>query len=511
MVSVTVRLLRSATPSSSASNNSGSGLITSLKGNFGRLWRCGHETFGNDQRQIISVKGSGATTYLQSLVTSDLLSPPIPPREEEESTTDGRPSEEANLIDHDQPMVEFSEKLRSTCFLDNKGRIVTDSLLWKLDDGHYLIDVPGGTHTAEYLLGHLKQFVLRKTKVKVKMETNMSSHVIYGTLNASKTPPGYIASVDPRHPSLGMRMISLEKPDSENLNLMPLMSSQFPEAPGTYEVLRKLAGVAEGSELRNKIAIESNQEFLNAVSFTKGCYLGQELTARVQYTGNVRKRIMPIFLTDTNLQIPPPWLIASQIQQQQAADNNEDEDSENATAAAAAASSAGGPRLPRLSPSAAGAIMGMMSGDITAEVDPTNVQQQQQTTTNQQQSPDRSQLRAQADILLETLQSTIKVGDKIQDTKDGKTIGQIIATPADGTNVVLAQMRLDRVGLLGNGVWNHTNKITIGGGSGKNKVSNDGEDDKDDKNKKRQQQFRYLPYLPLWWPEIDRSSGKAIE
>ena len=37
--------------------------------------------------------------------------------------------------------------------------------------------------------------------------------------------------------------------------------------------------------------------------------------------------------------------------------------------------------------------------------------------------------------------------------------------------------------------WNYTNKITIG---------------------ENQNQFRYLPYLPLWWPEIDRESGKAM-
>jgi len=66
----------------------------------------------------------------------------------------------------------------------------------------------------------------------------------------------------------------------------------------------------------------------------------------------------------------------------------------------------------------------------------------------------------------------------------------VISTPAPGTTVILAQMRLDRLGLLGKGdnKWLRTNKILIG-----------------DKSTK---EYRYLPYLPLWWPDIDRATGK---
>jgi folate-binding Fe-S cluster repair protein YgfZ len=41
--------------------------------------------------------------------------------------------------------VEFSDKLRAACFLLNKGRILTDTLLWKVDDTQYYLDVPEGT------------------------------------------------------------------------------------------------------------------------------------------------------------------------------------------------------------------------------------------------------------------------------------------------------------------------------------------------------------------------------
>ena len=86
------------------------------------------------------------------------------------------------------------------------------------------------------------------------------------------------------------------------------------------------------------------------------------------------------------------------------------------------------PRLPRLSPSAAGALVGILSsGGAGAD------------------GPD-PQLQAQSEALLEGLQS-LQRGEKIVDTSDGKTIGQVISPPEPGTNVILAQMQLDRVGL----------------------------------------------------------------
>ena len=501
-------------------------VVTTLAGNFGRLWKRGHESFSPDSRRILSVQGTGATAYLQGLITSDLLTPPIPPREEKEA-------DNAAGVDNDSDSteahgVDFSDHLRSTCFLDAKGRILTDSLLWKVDENQYYIDV--AANTAEPLLSHLKQFILRRTKVKVKDESaksGMASHVIFGTLNARNSPDGFLVGVDPRHPSLGTRVLSLDPPKGEQFTKM--MSGQFPHAPGTYNLIRKLAGVAEGSELKGKVAAETNQEFLNAVSFQKGCYLGQELTARVQFTGAVRKRIMPLMITNVNMQSPKPWLVASQIQkeqyhdklrQQQQQENDEKETEEKNEADESPATEASDNNadinvlspLPRLSASIAGSMIASMSGSPLTDGPPTDEDDKETTETDKSAN---DELQAQTEALFEELQS-YKVGDKIYDTKDGKPIGQIIALPEEGTNVLLAQMRLDKVGLLDTPpprkkptkdgddknttaaepddlpTWKHTNKVSIGDASGASPL-------------------RFLPYLPLWWPTIDRQNGKAEE
>jgi folate-binding protein YgfZ len=523
--------------------SSSSRVVTTLAGNFGRIWKRGHESFSPNSRRILSVKGDGATAYLQGLVTCDLAQPPNPPREEEEEEVDKQipvvdQEGDDDVVDSvkEDIGVDFSDHLRAACFLDNKGRILTDSLLWKVDETQYYIDVPNDT--ADPLLAHLKQFILRRTKVKVKDETNgksgMSSHVIFGTLNSRNTPDGYLASVDPRHPSLGMRILSLDSSKGAEFTKM-MDGGGFGNCPGTYNLIRKLAGVAEGVELKGKVAAEANQEFLNAVSFSKGCYLGQELTARVHYTGAVRKRIMPIMITNINMQVPRPWLIASQIQKQQyqqqqkvVEEEDEDEDAllEELTSTTTNNNSKGGGSnininsplslspLPRLSSSVAASMIAGMSGSPAVVDEEGDEDDKENIDANTNAASKDEILQAQTELLFNELQTTYKVGDKIYDTKDGKTIGQIVALPEEGTNVLLAQMRLDKFGLLtppatkrkpkkdgeeedddndddGPG-WKHINKISIGEASGSNPL-------------------RFLPYLPLWWPKIDSSNGKAKE
>ena len=107
---------------------------------------------------------------------------------------------------------------------------------------------------------------------------------------------------------------------------------------------------------------------------------------------------------------------------------------------------------------------------------------------------------ASRELWLEELQNPehCTPGAKILDAKTGDTIGQIVAPPLPGTNVALALMRLESVGLLKGGTWSRMSKVHL--------ATTDPETGDSRKSKK----FRYLPYLPLWWPELDRETGKAF-
>src|SRR3546814_8077846 len=68
-------------------------------------------------------------------------------------------------------------------------------------------------------------------------------------------------------------------------------------AADDYEALRLRLGVPDGSrdlQLEKSTLMESNFDELNGIAWDKGCYMGQELTARTKYRGLVKKRLLKI-------------------------------------------------------------------------------------------------------------------------------------------------------------------------------------------------------------------------
>jgi len=102
-------------------------------------------------------------------------------------------------------------------------------------------------------------------------------------------PPDTLTSaLDPRAQGLGKRAWIPSFSDVANC-----------DNEATYHDIRYSIGVAEGPEeipSGKCFPLEYNADYMHGVSFHKGCYIGQELTARVHHTGVVRKRIMPLEL-----------------------------------------------------------------------------------------------------------------------------------------------------------------------------------------------------------------------
>ena len=104
---------------------------------------------------------------------------------------------------------------------------------------------------------------------------------------------GGVVYVDPRLAAAGARAV-LSK-DGAKATLQGLGF-----AAGTldaYEQLRLDCGLPDGSRdmvVEKAILLESNFDELHGVDWNKGCYMGQELTARTKYRGLVKKRLLPV-------------------------------------------------------------------------------------------------------------------------------------------------------------------------------------------------------------------------
>ncbi len=104
---------------------------------------------------------------------------------------------------------------------------------------------------------------------------------------------GGVIFVDPRLAALGARCIM-----PRSAARAALAAAGFGEADfADYDRLRLELGVPDGSRdlvPEKTILLEAGFDELNGIDWDKGCYIGQELTARTRYRGLVRRRLMPV-------------------------------------------------------------------------------------------------------------------------------------------------------------------------------------------------------------------------
>jgi len=113
------------------------------------------------------------------------------------------------------------------------------------------------------------------------------------TPGAARSFHSGVVFVDPRLAALGARAILPSVEARASLTDSGIAEVGF----DGYDRLRLSLGISDGSRdlvLEKSILLESGFDELNGVDWQKGCYIGQELTARTKYRGLVKKRLMPV-------------------------------------------------------------------------------------------------------------------------------------------------------------------------------------------------------------------------
>mmetsp|Transcript_43329 Transcript_43329/g.70316 ORF Transcript_43329/g.70316 Transcript_43329/m.70316 type:complete len:358 (+) Transcript_43329:29-1102(+) len=193
-----------------------------------------------------------------------------------------------------------------TAFLNATGRVLADAFIYP---GHTDANDTSAEASAWRLecdrsllasiASHLKKYRLR-SKVDISDVSDafsvyavMGSGVSNGRALSEKWFPPQTAWQDPRLDTLGLRAL-VPSSVATPINI----GAGFKETgPWVHTILRIENGLPEGPDdlpSGDCFPLESNIDLANGVSYTKGCYLGQELTARTHHRGVVRKRLMPI-------------------------------------------------------------------------------------------------------------------------------------------------------------------------------------------------------------------------
>ena len=177
-----------------------------------------------------------------------------------------------NLITNDLQLLKPGQALYA-CLLTPQGKFLHDFFVSE-GNGFILLECEGGAR-AQDLYKRLNAYRLR-ADVKISVEEDIPVYAIFG----EKSQPGY---TDPRHSNMGYR--SFTKPDLQQqpFEFWDRQRIQLCIPDGSRDM------IPEQSTLD-----ESHIEKLNGVSYDKGCYVGQELTARMHYRGLGKKHLYAI-------------------------------------------------------------------------------------------------------------------------------------------------------------------------------------------------------------------------
>lgn len=226
----------------------------------------------SQRRSVLLLTGVDRYSFLQGLVTNDI----------EELQSD--------------PSV---ARCMYSLLLNHKGRFMHDMFVYNVGDaetsgnGSLLIDLHKPSLSS--VVKVLKRYKLRSRveieDVSEKYSVLYSSHDSGDVLSSVASSHPCHTFKDPRHAALGYRCLLERSPTSLS------QDKDLDESTRAHVGLRYALGIPEGDlEIPSgrAIPLEFNTDALHGISYTKGCYMGQELTARTHFQGLVRKRLLPV-------------------------------------------------------------------------------------------------------------------------------------------------------------------------------------------------------------------------
>jgi hypothetical protein len=185
-------------------------------------------------------------------------------------------------------------------FLTPQGKYLHDFFIAELE-GALLLDCEA--ERRDDLARRLARYKLRSKVAIEPAPAELAVALLYGAgaLAALGLPPergaavplaGGVAFTDPRLAELGARAI-LPRAAADAVRARGFEQG----AAADYEALRLRLGVPDGSrdlEIEKSLLLENGFDELAGVDWDKGCYMGQELTARTHYRALVKKRLVPV-------------------------------------------------------------------------------------------------------------------------------------------------------------------------------------------------------------------------
>lgn len=212
-------------------------------------------------RGVVELRGEDRVAFLQGLVSNDVAAAAPPPAEPANAM--GRAVWAALLTPQGKWLADFfvfaeADRLLLECARDQAGLVVST----------------------------LSRFRLR---AKVALRDASAAFAVVAGWGDAPAPVAVTAAPDPRLAEAGWRALA---PAS-----LAAASLAVEADDAAYDLHRLALGLPDGArdlEAQKSVLLEGGFDELAGVSWTKGCYMGQELTARTKYRGLLKKRLFPV-------------------------------------------------------------------------------------------------------------------------------------------------------------------------------------------------------------------------
>ena len=206
--------------------------------------------YKNSNSKFLSIEGKDSTELLQNLITNDI-----------------NKCSKKNFL--------------YSCLLTPQGKFISDFFIFKKDK-KYVME----THSFFYekLLKKLSLYKLR-SKVLIKEMTYLFSYSVFGGLQRDAST--IILNNDPRNKNIGSKLIHQSNDPKILNNFNEIDEKKYHEI-----LIKNVVPLSHYDLEENKsLLLENNFENLNSISWNKGCFVGQEITARMKYRALLKKKI----------------------------------------------------------------------------------------------------------------------------------------------------------------------------------------------------------------------------
>ncbi len=194
-----------------------------------------------------------------------------------------------NLITNDITKCRENDIIYS-CLLTPQGKFLADFFIFNKNNSFYF-----ETNKKFYdnLLSKLKIYKLRSNIIIEEID-NLYSYTLF---NIEYNLQKIIQIKDPRNNNLGNKLILQNKIDLSNITINQINETKYHEILISNTTPYSPIDVSENKSL----LLENNFENLNAIDWEKGCYVGQEITARMKYRGLLKKKIYSLKLKNGSI------------------------------------------------------------------------------------------------------------------------------------------------------------------------------------------------------------------